>query len=200
MQESRVKERRPRLHHEAVVAAAEGLVDRHGYDALTMTSLAGELGARVSSLYNHVANLDDLRSALQVRAMRQLGRHVRTAAMGRSGADGIKALAEALRAFAQAHPHRYQAMTRTPIDRRAYFAASADAFEALQVMVQTTGVSQERLMQTHMALFSAIHGYVSLEVSGFFGDIDDLDRVFAQVLRGAVTSAVLEATDPLPVA
>ena len=46
--------RRPRLGHEAVVAAAEALVDEHGYDELTMTSLAAALDTRVSTLYNHV--------------------------------------------------------------------------------------------------------------------------------------------------
>jgi hypothetical protein len=39
-------------------------------------------------------------------------------------------------------------------------------------------------------------GFVSLEVSGYFGGIPDLDAVFAQVIRGAVTAAVLEATGP----
>lgn len=40
-------ERRRRLDREAVVAAAERVLDEHGYDALTMTSLAAELGTRV---------------------------------------------------------------------------------------------------------------------------------------------------------
>ena len=32
-----------------------------------------------------------------------------------------------------------------------------------------------------MAIFSALHGFVSLEVSGYFGGVDDLDAVFEQV-------------------
>lgn len=189
-------ERRPRLDQEAVVAAAEALVDEHGYDALTMTSLAGALDTRVSSLYNHVANLEDLRSVIQIRAMKLLGREVRTAAMGRTGADGIRALSVAYRDFAQRYPHRYSAMTRTPIDREGYFAATADAAEAIAVMVRSAGVPEDRLLQTQLALFAALHGYVSLEVTGFFGRLDNLEEVFAQVIRGAITAAVLEATQP----
>lgn len=191
-------EKRQRLDHEAVVAAAEQLVDRHGYDALTMTLLATELDTRVSSLYNHVASLEDLRSVIQVRAMKQLGRAVRTTAMGRAGADGMRALSEAFRAFAQAYPQRYAAMTRTPIDREAYFAATVEAAEAIAAMVRSAGVPEDRILQTQLALFAALHGFVSLEVTGFFGRIEDLDLVFAQVLRGAVTAAVLQATEPTP--
>ena len=189
-------ERRARLDHETVLAAAEVLVDREGYDALTMTLLAAELQTRVSSLYNHVANLEDLRAEIQVRAMELLGKHVRRAAMGHAGADGLRVLSHELRAFARAYPHRYAAITRAPINREAFFGAAGETIEALAVMVRSAGLPEERILPTGMAIFSALHGFVSLEVSGYFGGIPDLDAVFAQVIRGAVTAAVLEATTP----
>ena len=190
------RERRARLDHETVLAAAEELVDRDGYDALTMTLLAGELQTRVSSLYNHVANLEDLRAEIQVRAMELLGKHVRRAAMGHAGADGLRVLSHELRAFARTYPQRYAAITRAPINRDAFFAAAGETIEALAVMVRSAGLPEERILPTGMAIFSALHGFVSLEVSGYFGGVDDLDAVFSQVIRGAVTAAVLEATTP----
>lgn len=187
--------RRPRLDQEAVLQAAESLVDREGYDALTMTLLAAELDTRVSSLYNHVANLEDLRASVQVRAMRLLGDHVRRAAMGHAGADGLRVLSHELRSFAQSKPERYAAITRPPIDREAFFGAASDTIEALAVMVRSAGLPEERLLATGMAVFAALHGFVSLEVAGYFGDVeDDLDSVYEMVIRGAVTAAVLEAT------
>lgn len=193
--------RRGRLDQEAVLQAAEALVDRDGYDALTMTSLAAELEARVSSLYNHVANLEDLRALVQVRAMRMLGEHVRAAAMGHAGTDGLRALSHELRAFARSHPQRYAALTRPPIDREGFYAAAITAIEALAVMVRSAGLPEERLLQTAMALFASLHGFVSLEVAGYFGDLSgtsgeqlDLDEVYEQVIGGAVNAAVLEAT------
>lgn len=195
------RSRRGRLDQEAVLRAAEALVDRDGYDALTMTSLAAELEARVSSLYNHVASLEDLRALVQVRAMRMLGEHVRAAAMGHAGADGLRALSHELRAFARTHPQRYAALTRPPIDREGFFAAALDAIEALAVMVRSAGLPEHRLIQTGMALFAALHGFVSLEVAGYFGDLSltsaatvSLDEVYEQVIQGAVSAAVLEAT------
>lgn len=193
--------RRGRLDQEAVLRAAEALVDRDGYDALTMTSLAAELEARVSSLYNHVANLEDLRALVQVRAMRMLGEHVRAAAMGHAGADGLRALSHELRVFARTHPQRYAALTRPPIDREGFYSAALEAIEALAVMVRSAGLPEDRLIQTGMALFAALHGFVSLEVAGYFGDLSltsasdvSLDEVYEQVIQGAVSAAVLEAT------
>lgn len=193
--------RRARLDQEAVLQAAELLVDRDGYDALTMTSLAAELDARVSSLYNHVANLEDLRALIQVRAMRLLGEHVRSAAMGHAGIAGLRALSHELRVFARTHPHRYAALTRPPIDREAFYAAALEAIEALAVMVRSAGLPDDRLLQSAMALFASLHGFVSLEVAGYFGDLSgtsaellDLDEVYEQVIDGAVTAASLEAT------
>lgn len=190
------RERRARLDHETVLTSAEALVDREGYDALTMTLLAAELQTRVSSLYNHVANLEDLRAEIQVRAMELLGKHVRRAAMGHAGADGLRVLSHELRTFARSYPQRYAAITRAPINRDAFFAAAGETIEALAVMVRSAGLPEERILPTGMAIFSALHGFVSLEVSGYFGGIPDLDAVFAQVIRGAVTAAVLEATGP----
>ncbi|HWJ65711.1 MAG TPA: WHG domain-containing protein [Nocardioides sp.] len=193
--------RRGRLDQEAVLRAAEALVDRDGYDALTMTSLAAELEARVSSLYNHVANLEDLRALVQVRAMRMLGEHVRAAAMGHAGTNGLRALSHELRTFARTHPQRYAALTRPPIDREGFYAAAVDAIEALAVMVRSAGLPEDRLLQTAMALFASLHGFVSLEVAGYFGDLSgtsadllDLDEVYEQVIDGAVNAAVLEAS------
>ncbi len=197
MQPEPTRPRRPRLDQETVLRAAEALVDRDGFDALSMTLLAGELDTRVSSLYNHVANLEDLRAEVQVRAMQLLGQHVSRAAMGHAGADGLRELSHALRAFARERPHRYGALTRPPIKREEFYAAAADTIGAMSVMVRSTGLADERILSTGMAIFSALHGFVSLEASGYFGGVPELDEVFEQVIRGAVTSAVLEATQPI---
>lgn len=190
------KARRARLDHETVLQAAEDLVDRGGYDALSMTLLARELDTRVSSLYNHVANLRDLQAEIQVRAMTMLGRQVSRAAMGHAGADGLRVLSRALRNFAGRYPQRYSALTRPPIDREGFLGAAGEVIEALGVMVGSTGLPEEQILPTGMAVFSALHGFVSLEASGYYAGVDDLDGIFELVVRGAVTSAVLDPTAP----
>ena len=51
--------RRP-LSRERVLRAAIALADEHGIDALTMRRLAKELSVEAMSLYNHVANKDEI--------------------------------------------------------------------------------------------------------------------------------------------
>lgn len=51
---------RPPLTRDAVLRAAVRLADEHGLAALSMRKLAQTLGVEAMSLYNHVANKDDL--------------------------------------------------------------------------------------------------------------------------------------------
>jgi AcrR family transcriptional regulator len=52
--------RRERLTTERIVDAAMALMAKHGYDAVSMRSLAAELGTGPASLYTHVANREAL--------------------------------------------------------------------------------------------------------------------------------------------
>jgi AcrR family transcriptional regulator len=55
---------RPRLSRQRVLDTAINRADHGGLDALTMRSLAEELGVAPMALYNHVANKDDLIDAM----------------------------------------------------------------------------------------------------------------------------------------
>lgn len=191
--------RRVRLDQGEVVTAAEEIVDRVGWDGLTMTVLAGELGIKVPSLYSHVRSLDAVRGSIQVRTMEALGAELRTAAMGQSGAAGVAHLAAVYRAFVRSWPRRYEGTTREPIDRDAFLAASLDANDALRAMLRSLDLDGEDLLYAEIAVFAALHGFATLEASRFFGDVFDADRVFALVLEGALaplTTPTLSATFP----
>ena len=54
------EKRRAPLRREQVLHAAVALADERGSEGLTMRKLAKELGVEAMSLYNHVANKDDL--------------------------------------------------------------------------------------------------------------------------------------------
>lgn len=52
--------KRVRLNRERVLRAAIAIADTAGVEALTMRSLAGELGVKPMALYHHVANKDEI--------------------------------------------------------------------------------------------------------------------------------------------
>jgi AcrR family transcriptional regulator len=173
-----------RLDHDRVVAAAEQVVDELGWDRLTMAALATALGTTGPSLYNHVASLEALRSELQQRTIRQLGDELVGAALARSGREGFLALAAAYRSFVHRHPNRYDGATRAPVDRDGMLAASARANGALLAVVRSYGVEPAGALTAQLAAFAALHGVVTLEVSGFLGNVVQADVLYETVVAG----------------
>jgi AcrR family transcriptional regulator len=170
---------RRRLDRAAVVEAAELLVDRDGAAQLTMTALASELEIRGPSLYSHVASLEELLSLVQNRALAELGSDLQRAAMGRSGPDGVRALASALRAFATRHPGRYDLALSKPIDRPAIQAASRPAAEAFIAMIESMGVQITN--ELAFSCLATLHGVLTLDRAGLYPRTEvDIDAVYAQ--------------------
>src|SRR4051794_41843833 len=56
--------RRPRLSRQRVLQGALSIADSGGLGSLTIRSLAAELGVKPMSVYYHVANKDEILSAL----------------------------------------------------------------------------------------------------------------------------------------
>jgi AcrR family transcriptional regulator len=188
---------RRRLDRSAVLAAAEQLVDQQGPDALTMTALAGDLGVKVSSLYNHVPSLEALRGELQNRAMRELGVRLRNEAMGKTGERGLRALAHVLRDYARTHPGRYGLAMRAPHDQAEFAEASTDATAAFAAIIASYGIDDLSL-DFQVSAFSALHGVIALENAGFMTGVLDGERIFETVLD-TVVGLLRDAAPPTEV-
>ena len=76
------------LSRAAVVEAAGALADEGGLENLSLVDLAGRLGIRKPSLYNHVAGIGDLRRELALAGLQELGRSLSRAAAGKAGRRG----------------------------------------------------------------------------------------------------------------
>jgi len=67
----RAKRRAP-LSRDRVLRVAIRLADEGGFESLTMRNLGQELGVQAMSLYNHVANKDDIRDGIVDLVMREI--------------------------------------------------------------------------------------------------------------------------------
>jgi AcrR family transcriptional regulator len=173
----------------AVVAAAAELADANGLDAVTLAAVAGAVGVRTPSLYNHVGGLDDVRRGVALTALREIGDALRDAAVGRAGDDALVALAHAYRRYASEHPGRYAATQRAPAaDDPDLAAAGARAVDALLAVLAGYGLQGDDAIHAARAVRSALHGFVALEAGGGFGipvDLDEsFDRMVAALARG----------------
>lgn len=189
---------RARLDSEAVLGAAEAVVDRAGWDGLTMTALAAELGVRPPSLYHHVEGLDAVRAHLQQRVLTQLGAELRDAALGRSGEEGLRAIAAVYRQFALRHPERYTALTRPGPDDASYRATDAWALQAVVAVLGSFGLDDTTQQLALVPLWSAVHGFVNLELNGALPAGTDADAAYERTVDGLLHLIEIYAGPPAP--
>ena len=172
------------LSRAAVVEAAGVLADEGGLEELSLVDLAGRLGVRKPSLYNHMAGIGDLRRELALAGLRELGRRMFRAAAGRAGEDGLFALAEAYRAFVKERPGLYEATVRSyrlsdPGDPE----FEEEALEPVLAVLASCGISGgEEAIHAARGLRSVAHGFATLEKAGGFGMSVDQDESFRRLV------------------
>jgi AcrR family transcriptional regulator len=172
------------LDHDVVVAAAARLADAEGLEAVTLARVAGQLGVRSPSLYNHVEGRDGLVRGVALLGLAELRDALREAAIGRSGPDALTAAARAYRAFVLAHPGRYAAgaVTATAAGDAEHAVAAAAVVEVLAAVLRAWSLSEDETIHALRAFRSAVHGFASLEAAGGFGLPVDLDESFAELV------------------
>lgn len=175
--------RTTRLSRDAIVNAALTFLDRDGWDALTINALAGQLGTKGPSLYNHVDSLEDLRRTVRMRVIDDIIAMLNRAAEGRTGDDAVMVMASAYRSYAHHHPGRYSAFTRMPFggEDPEYSAATKAAAGPVIEVLASYGLEGEDAFYAALEFWSALHGFVLLEMTGVMDDVDT-DAVYADML------------------
>ena len=172
-----------KLSRDVIVNAALTFLDREGWDALTINALATHLGTKGPSLYNHVDSLEDLRRTVRMRVVDDIITMLNRAGQGRARDDAVLVMAGAYRSYAHHHPGRYSAFTRMPLggDDPEYTAATRGAAAPVISVLSSYGVDGEEAFHAALEFWSALHGFVLLEMTGVMDDIDT-DAVFADMV------------------
>jgi AcrR family transcriptional regulator len=181
--------RRPaRLSRDSIVNAALTFLDREGWDALTINALANQLGTKGPSLYNHVQSLEDLRRTVRMRVVGDIIDMLNTVGEGRTRDDAVMVMASAYRSYAHHHPGRYSAFTRMPLggdDPEFTEATRATAAPVISVLA-SYGLDGENAFYAALEFWSAMHGFVLLEMTGAMNGIDT-DAVFTDMVMRLAT-------------
>ena len=181
--------RRPaRLSRDSIVNAALTFLDREGWDALTINALASQLGTKGPSLYNHVHSLDDLRRTVRMRVVDDLIGMLNTVGEGRTRDDAVTAMASAYRSYAHHHPGRYSAFTRMPLggDDPEFTEAPRAAAAPVISVLASYGLDGDNAFYAALEFWSAMHGFVLLEMTGAMNGIDT-DAVFTDMVMRLAT-------------
>jgi len=176
--------RRPsRLSRDSIVNAALTFLDREGWDALTINALATQLGTKGPSLYNHVDSLEDLRRTVRMRVVGDIIEMLNTVGEGRTRDDAVMVMASAYRSYAHHHPGRYSAFTRMPLDGDdpEFTDATRAAAAPVIAVLASYGLDGEDAFYVALEFWSAMHGFVLLEMTGAMNGID-ADAVFTDMV------------------
>jgi AcrR family transcriptional regulator len=196
-------------HHgalrDALLQAAERVLERDGLAGLTLRAVAREAGVSHAAPTHHFGDLTGLVSELAAIGFRQFN----AAMAGSCGADlppdeRAMARAKAYVAYAQAHPGMYGLMFRTErldYSRPSLHEASEASFAGLAGAVaakRQETISEDALTLDQAAAiaraWSLVHGFTMLLLDGRLQDI--LDRLPAGPDAGVLLDAMLKMTLP----
>ena len=167
----------------ALVQQAANLADREGLGAVTLARLAAMNNVRTPTVSHHVGSLRQLRSDLALLAVEELTEAVRRACADRRGADAVRSMYRAYRAFVHACPGRYAASVEAPEPKDARrLAAAGQLAKLLMDIFGQIGLNGEDAMRAARLLRSAVHGYSTLELNAAWQTPLDDDATFDWLL------------------
>lgn len=165
------------LAMEDILSAATELVKEKGFEQFSLRELAGKLSVKPASLYNHTANVAELTTAIGHIALQTLNEKLKTAAKGKKGIDMLWAIADAYRVYAKENQELYKAIVHLPaFEDDSLREESHSLVSFLYQILETYQLEESEKIQFARAYRSAMHGFVSLEMSGYFQkgvDVDD---------------------------
>ena len=128
--------------------------------------------------------LEDLRRTVRMRVVGDIIDMLNTVGQGRTRDDAVIAMASAYRSYAHHHPGRYSAFTRMPLggdDPEFTDAPRAAAGPVISVLA-SYGLDGEDAFHAALEFWSALHGFVLLEMTGVMKAIADTDTVFSDMV------------------
>ena len=164
------------LSRERVLRAAIELADEGGIEALSMRKLGRRLGVEAMSLYNHVANKDDLQDGIVEIVLGEIE-------LPGDGADWKEAIRRtAISSHETLIRHRWacSAMMRVP----RVSPARLQWMEAVLRTLREAGFSADLTHHAYHALDSHITGFTLWQVSMPFDTREELVALAEDVLRG----------------
>ncbi|MBR0754628.1 TetR/AcrR family transcriptional regulator [Bradyrhizobium jicamae] len=183
--------------HDALLKAAERVLERDGLPGLTLRAVAREAGVSHAAPTHHFGDLTGLLSELAAIGFQQFG-----AAMAAAGASGTlqekgMASAKAYVAYAQAHPGMYGLMFRNErldYSRPSLHEASEASFAGLSRAVGAN--RQEQIAKDALTLdqaaaiaaaWSTVHGFTMLLLDG------RLSKIMSLLPEGTTPETLLTA-------
>lgn len=169
-----------------ITETAVRLADEQGLDQVNLSRIAERLGIKKQSLYNHIEGLEDVKCSMVIYACGQLRTVLTEAAVGQSRENAVFSVAYAYRKFAHEHSGQYQViMTESwkyKKDEKLKFAIHL-FMQVIRKVLSQYDLHDIKLTHAVRGLRSMMHGFVSLEASGWFQNPTDTSESYQQLIK-----------------
>lgn len=178
------EEARPRLSRERVVATAVEVADEDGIEALTMRRLGQALGVEAMSLYNHVANKEDLLDGMVDHVFAEIELPVEGMAWREAMAQRASSLRDALL--------RHRWATALMDSRTAPGPATLRHHDAVLGASRRAGLSVEMAAHAFSLIDSYVYGSVLQQLTMPFNAGEELDDEGREAMAVMVSGPMAE--------
>jgi len=149
----------PSLRLEQIAAAAVGIADREGLDAVSMRRVAAELGCGTMSLYRYVRTKDELHDLMRDAVAGE--RLDKPAELPKDWRAGLRVAAQAMRTNALRHPW----LPRLIVGRPAFGPNEMVGTEAILAVLASYGLTADQTLGVFGLLGSFVQGFVHQELA-----------------------------------
>ena len=172
------------LNREIILYKAIDIINRRGYQQLSFTILASELGVKPPAMFKHYENLDALKQNLALHGLKMLKQSLQDVVTGRSGEQALTALCHAYRDFAKSNKSVYQAI------QPSFFLKNKEveqaAMQLMGIMMRVLKgfkIAEQNYIHPLRIIRSSLHGFVVMETEFHFGTPGSIDKSFEAQIR-----------------
>lgn len=158
---------RSKFTKEQIIAAAYGLVEQEGLEALTARTLGAALGSSARPIFTVFANMDEVRDGVIAEAKAQYKRYVDD---GLKHTPAFKGVGTAYIKFALERPQLFRLLFMrdgfgTPKTEAVLGAIDDNADRILNSITDSYGVSEEQARKLYLQMWLFSHGIATAAVT-----------------------------------
>ena len=174
-----------KLNRNAILEAAANMADERGAQALSIKSLAEQLGIKPPSLYKHfTGGLDEINTELMLYGWGLMEKSVIESAVGRSGDDAVMAICQSYRSFAREHKGLYEIMQwYNMYQSEEHLKAAEGMVNVMMRVLDAYDVETEEKVHIVRMVRSFLHGFAMLEAHSVYGSPFSVDDTFEFSMR-----------------
>lgn len=176
---------------EKVVNQAIAIIQDDGIKSLTLPRLAHALDIRTQSLYNYIANLDELISLIGARLVAEMCQTIKNDIVGLSDDEALTKFAVVARQYLLSQGHLALVLYDLhSFPKNSQFNIEAHKLVALlDQVIASSHLKESDQTSVSQTLISAVLGFVFIETSNFYVQEtpEEVEQSYCQMLKRIIT-------------